>query len=61
MRNPNRIPVILNRLGELWGQVPDWRLGQLFCNLQRASDRDLFFLEDDELLRKLEWFLNEAC
>ena len=58
MRDPARIPRILNRLGELWTQVPDWRLGQLFCNLQRHEGTDLFFYEDEKLLKAIEEFLS---
>ena len=50
MRDPNRIDTILKQLGDIWKQVPDWRLGQLFCNLQRYEDSDLFFYEDQKLI-----------
>ena len=50
VRDPNRIDIILKQLGDVWKQVPDWRLGQLFCNLQRYEDSDLFFYEDQELI-----------
>lgn len=50
MRDPNRIDDILKQLRDIWKQVPDWRLGQLFCNLQRYEDSDLFFYEDQELI-----------
>ena len=58
MRDPARINSILQQLGKLWEQVPDWRLGQLFCNLQRHEGADLFFYEDDRLLKAIEEFLN---
>lgn len=58
MRDPARINNILQQLGKLWEQVPDWRLGQLFCNLQRHEGADLFFYEDDKLLKAIEEFLN---
>ena len=54
MRDPNRIDLILKQLGEIWKQMPDWRLGQLFCNLQRCEDADLFFYEDQELIDRLK-------
>lgn len=50
MRDPNRIDDVLKQLGDIWKQVPDWRLGQLFCNLQRYEDSDLFFYEDQNLI-----------
>ena len=50
MRDPNRIPKLLKLLEEGWSKVPDWRLGQLFENLKRASGKsDLFYLEDEDL------------
>ena len=59
MRDPNRIPNVCKRLAELWSKVPDWRLGQLFCNIQRMSERDLFFYEDEDLLKFIEQCLSE--
>ena len=50
MRNPARIDIVLKTLGELWKKVPDWRLGQLICNLQRMKGNDLFYVEDDEFM-----------
>ena len=47
MRNPARIDIVLKTLGLLWKKVPDWRLGQLICNLQRYKGNDLFYMEDD--------------
>lgn len=54
VRDPNRIDLILKQLGDIWKQMPDWRLGQLFCNLQRCEDADLFFYEDQELIDRLK-------
>ena len=41
-----------------WEKVPDWRLGQLFCNLQSAAGNDLFYVEDDEFVELLEEYFN---
>lgn len=43
MRDPNRIPVIIAALGELWQKNPDLRLGQIISN---ASIQ--FYTEDDK-------------
>lgn len=59
MRDPNRINVICEKLAELWALVPDWRLGQLFNNLQRAERSDLFYMEDDKLIDRLRAMLTE--
>lgn len=54
MRNPDRIPEIMSLLQEGWEKVPDWRFGQLMENLKRdIGVFDLFFIEDDELKKKI--------
>lgn len=60
MRDINRIDEILADLGEQWKRVPDWRLGQLFNNLQRYAGNDLFYFEDDKLISKIREFLDSA-
>lgn len=56
MRDPNRIDKVLKELGDIWKQVPDWRLGQLFCNLQRFEGTDLFFYEDEKLIEAFKTY-----
>lgn len=54
MRNPKRIPAILDELRTLWESHPDWRLGQLIANLTRECGLDdPFFVEDDRLLETI--------
>lgn len=53
MRDSERIPAILDRLGDLWSQMPDLRLGQLLYNLDYNSTA-LYFIEDEELIAALE-------
>ena len=59
MRDPNRIDKFCNELAQLWHKVPDWRFGQLMCNLlgeyTRTTKKDSFFPEDNELM---EFFKN---
>jgi hypothetical protein len=50
MRNPLRIRFVLQALRELWEVVPDWRFGQLMCNLQKMEGNDLFYMEDDDFM-----------
>lgn len=57
MRDSARIYPFLNKFAELWMTVPDWRFGQLVSNLQRWEDNDLFYVEDDDFLKKLEVML----
>lgn len=68
MRNPDRIPQMLEALGDFWKKNPDLRLGQLLSNaVERArpdirehedwSDRlrsAIFNIEDDELIRAID-------
>ena len=56
IRAPNRIDPIMKRLTELWKQHPDWRLCQLLGNIAKEiswKSNDLFYLEDNELLKGL--------
>lgn len=50
MRDPNRIDRITETIRRVWHLVPDWRLGQLACNLGReCGSWDCFYTEDDAL------------
>lgn len=54
MRDPSRIPVILDALRAAWEESPDMRLGQLVVNV--TGQREPFYYEDDTLLDDLqEW------
>lgn len=59
MRNPNRIDPFLKELGEYWKKVPDWRFGQLICNVFGTLDRDPFFPEEEEILDCFEKYFKE--
>ena len=57
MRDPNRIPEILQRIKEIWEKDPDQRLGQLILNACRnktAAWPDVFGVEDDALMEGLK-------
>lgn len=50
MRNPERINRVIESIRRVWHLVPDWRLGQLLCNLSReVGTWNSFFVEDDLL------------
>ena len=51
-RKRSRISPVIRKLEEVWREHPDLRLGQLLIDC--AGDKDLFNLEDDELLEALE-------
>jgi len=56
MRDPNRIDLIMEKLTKIWKLHPDWRLCQLLYNVTISTgwkQKDLFYFEDDELLKKL--------
>ena len=60
MRNPDRIEPCCERLAQIWKKVPDWRLGQLLLNLfSEMEDADIFFMEDDKLLNRLDAILTK--
>ena len=61
MRDPNRIPRVLNLLGKVWAEVPDWRLGQLIENIARDMGwNDAYYMEDDDLEKELRRLLDEC-
>jgi hypothetical protein len=49
MRDPARIPKVLDAIRRVWESSPDLRLGQLVCVLAHPS-RDPFGVEDDRLI-----------
>jgi hypothetical protein len=54
MRDPARIPIILEKVQEVWLAHPDMRLGQILVNVMGQADP--FMVEDDVLLDDLnEW------
>lgn len=48
MRNPNRIPKVLNAFQALWETCPDMRFFQLIEFVKGMED--LFYLEDDKAI-----------
>lgn len=57
MRDPKRISRLINILQYYWfNKVPDWRFGQLICNLQSAAGNDLFYMEDEDFVQLVEQY-----
>ena len=61
MRDPARIKPFMQKLAHMWQQhVPDWRFGQLMSNflgfVVSEIHRDIFFIEDDEMLELVNKF-----
>lgn len=53
-RDPERIEKVLNLIRASWEAEPQLRLGQLLCIV--ASTDQLFYLEDAELLDRLQHY-----
>lgn len=57
MRDPKRIQEFCNRLANAWRALPDWRFGQLMCNIlgdMQSTGRDPFFPEEPEMIEFIE-------
>ena len=57
-RDAGRIKPFCDRLARAWEKLPYWRFGQLMVNLMREYEaehgRDIFFLEEDEMMEIIE-------
>lgn len=67
MRDPKRIPKIINQLTALWASSPDMRLGQLILNAAKYDYKyyrhgdtpkemefnDIYNVEDEELIKRI--------
>ena len=57
MRDPKRIPKILEKLRKVWEARPDLRLGQLIENVFPNTEYDYissYYVEDDEFIDTIE-------
>lgn len=52
-RPPERIPVVLATLRDVWEQFPQLRLGQLIEVAIGTEGADVFNVEEDELVQRL--------
>ena len=59
MRNPDRIEPFLQKLGELWRYLPDYRFGQLIYRLADELGQDIFFPEEDVWHEKIDGLIAE--
>ena len=61
MRNPERIPEILDRIRKVWEQHPQLRLGQLLVASfqKKTKQNDIFYVEDKELIEMVEGLFDE--
>ena len=59
MRDKNRIKPFLGKIQEFWEIYPDLRFGQIISILSDKMDRDIFYVEENELLEKFEELIKE--
>lgn len=63
MRDPNRIDKFCDELKTIWHQVPDWRFGQFMVNMDQIIhihyDKDMFYIEDDNMLEIMKDYFKE--
>ena len=60
MRSSGRIPEILDELRKTWEKCPDLRLGQLIDNIVTRSPSPLFYIEDEDMIRRIQEFGDKA-
>lgn len=61
MRNPNRIDDFCKELAKIWKtNVPDWRFGQLICNVFGTMDFDPFFPEEDKMIEFFKKYFDRS-
>lgn len=53
MRDINRIDDVLEKIGIIWKQLPDWRFGQLIGNFIDYRGGNIFYIEDDDFIKQL--------
>lgn len=55
MRDRNRIQPFCSEIAELWSNWPDLRFGQIMYNISKYLEiehrKDVFYMEDDELIK----------
>lgn len=51
MRDPKRITKFIDITRQIWKMNPDLRFGQLILNT--INNEDLYYIEDDELLKRI--------
>jgi len=63
MRDPNRIPELLNLIGQVWMLAPDLRICQVLLHAAYLSghtlSNDLFYVEDDKMVEGLRLWIEE--
>lgn len=58
-RDPNRIPVVLERIRKTWEEHSDLRFGQMminFCSYLKQKKVHMYGIEDDEFIMEFGKF-----
>lgn len=63
MRDPKRLDSFYDKMKEIHKEkLPDWRFGQLMLNFlsmyMTGNETELFYMEDKELIKKLEEYVD---
>ena len=61
MRDPNRIPVMLEMLENIWERNPDMRFGQLINLLYPVYEAEipLYGISDEVLLKEIKTYIQQ--
>lgn len=63
MRDASRIKPFCDEFAELWSNWPDLRFGQIMSNIARYAQmehrKDIFFMEEEELMKIIRHQLRE--
>ena len=51
---------LIESIAELQQQYPEWRLGQLIANVAGWADKDVWNVEDEQLLQAARLHLEQA-
>jgi hypothetical protein len=51
---------LIETIAELHGRYPHWRLGQLIANIAGWADKDVWDVEDEQLLQAARLHLQQA-
>lgn len=61
MRDVKRIDKFCNELATIWStKCPDWRFSQFIINVFGSFDNDPWFLEEDEMIKKIKDYFGDA-
>lgn len=61
MRDISRIDKFLDELKDIWKTYcPDWRFGQMMCNILNTFDVDPFFPEEEDMIKRIRNFFEKG-